>query len=305
MFPSQQIQFSLGYFIVIPAKAGIQGGRASTPTRGPPLARNDKVGWLSSNSTCVWLVTSGSFQGLLEGVDNAEAGFLEIDAVSRDHHQVVDQCRGGDKAVFDGHGAPGGTKTREQLRPPQARLRLPRQTANPLDARVEPPLEAGTPPSVAQQENAEAQLAEDDRIYGDFTFVVAQPLDHFGIGKLLGRLAEDVGVDQVSHNVSVDSDSTGTKKPVSGQASSQSTTPSFGASERRLSRYSPRSRRSMSNSWPGSIRSCCRISAGRTIWPFDDMVVFIGCKIASYVATSRNTGLSRRQDAPTQRPVGS
>ena len=55
----------------------------------------------------------------------------------------------------------------------------------PLDARVEPPLEVGTPPSVARQGNPEAQLTEDDRIYGDFTFVVAQPLDHFDIGSLL------------------------------------------------------------------------------------------------------------------------
>jgi hypothetical protein len=30
MFPSQQIQFSLGYFIVIPAKAGIQGGKGAS-----------------------------------------------------------------------------------------------------------------------------------------------------------------------------------------------------------------------------------------------------------------------------------
>jgi hypothetical protein len=151
-----------------------------------------------------------------------------------------------------------------------------------------PPLEAGAPPSVVQQENAEAQLAEADGIYGDFTFVVAQPFDPFGIREPLGRLAEDVGVDQISRNVSVDSDPTGTKKPFPGQASSQSTTPSFGASERRLSRYSPRSRRSMSNSWPALSRSCCRISAGRTIWPFDDMVVFMGCKIASYIAVKKH-----------------
>ena len=86
-----------------------------------------------------------------EGVDNAEAGLLEIDAVSRDDRQTVNQSRSGDETVFDGHSAPRGAKTCEQLRPPQARLRLPRQTAKPLDTRVEPSLEAGTPPSVAQQ----------------------------------------------------------------------------------------------------------------------------------------------------------
>ena len=56
--------------------------------------------------------------------------------------------------------------------------------------------------------DADSQLAEDDRIYRDFTFLLAQPIEHFGIGELLGRLAEDVGVDQISHNASVDSDST-------------------------------------------------------------------------------------------------
>jgi len=86
-----------------------------------------------------------------KGVDNAQAGLLEINAVSSDYRQPVNQRRGGDEAVFDGHSAPGGAKTCEQLRPPQARLCLPRQTAMPLDAGVEPPLEAGTSPAVAQQ----------------------------------------------------------------------------------------------------------------------------------------------------------
>jgi hypothetical protein len=74
----------------------------------------------------------------------------------------VDQRSGGDEAVFDGHRVPGGAKTCQQLRPPQARLRLPRQAAEPLNTRVEPPLEADAPPAVVQQENAEAQFAEDD-----------------------------------------------------------------------------------------------------------------------------------------------
>ena len=38
----------------------------------------------------------------------------------------------------------------------------------------------------------------------------------------------------------IDSDSMGTKKPFSGQASSQSTSPSFALGARRTSRYSPR-----------------------------------------------------------------
>jgi hypothetical protein len=57
-------------------------------------------------------------------------------------------------------------------------------------------------------------------------------------------VARDIGVYQISHSVSVDSDSMGTKNPFSGHARSQSTTPSCIGGVRRVSRYSPRSRRS-------------------------------------------------------------
>src|SRR5947209_3478917 len=59
--------------------------------------------------------------GLREGIDDTDAGLLEIYAVARDDGQVVDEGGGGDKAVLDGHSSPGGAKTCEQLR-------LPRQT---------------------------------------------------------------------------------------------------------------------------------------------------------------------------------
>jgi hypothetical protein len=58
------------------------------------------------------------------------------DAVARDDSQVVDESGGGDKGVFDGHSSPGGAETCEQLHPPQTRLWLPWQTAEPLDAGV-------------------------------------------------------------------------------------------------------------------------------------------------------------------------
>ena len=72
--------------------------------------------------------------GSREGIDDADAGLLEIYAVARDNSQVVDEGGGGDKAILDGHSSPGGAKACEQLRPPQTRLCLPRQTAEPLDA---------------------------------------------------------------------------------------------------------------------------------------------------------------------------
>ncbi len=104
------------------------------------------------------------------------------------------------------------------------------------DPGVEPPLEglAFLPPG--QQQDAESQLAEHDGIDDDVVFVGAQPREHARIGGGSGRLAQDVRVDQVLHSVSVDSDVTGTKKPFAGQASNQSTTPSFARTVRRMRR---------------------------------------------------------------------
>src|SRR4030095_8276148 len=42
--------------------------------------------------------------------------------------------------------------------------------------------------------------------------------------------------------------------------------------------------RSIVNSWPASIWSSARNSAGRTIWPFVEIVVFMQGKITSYHA---------------------
>ena len=56
----------------------------------------------------------------------------------------------------------------------------------------------------------------DDGIDGDLPFMTRQPVHYPGIG--LGGLTQNVGDDQESHSVSVDSDSMGTKNPFSGQA---------------------------------------------------------------------------------------
>jgi hypothetical protein len=41
--------------------------------------------------------------------------------------------------------------------------------------------------------------------------VLAQPPNNPGFGRRFRRLAQDVGIDQVNHKLSVDSDSIGTK----------------------------------------------------------------------------------------------
>ncbi len=58
----------------------------------------------------------------------------------------------------------------------------------------------------------------------------------------------------------------------------------------RLSRYSPGSMRSTSNSCPGLMLSCCRISAGSTTCPLLDTVVVICGKIPSYSAPVKQRG---------------
>src|SRR5262249_52556714 len=156
-----------------------------------------------------------------------------IASVTRDNDQTIDERRGSDEAVFDRHRASGSTKIREQRRPRQAHGRFPRQAMKPLHPGVEPSLESGALPSLRQQEDAEAHFAEDDGVDGDLALVSPQPLDHLEVWYWPRRFAEDVGVDQVFHSASEDSDSMGTKYPFSGHARSQSTTPSFGGAESR------------------------------------------------------------------------
>src|SRR5215204_3918120 len=128
--------------------------------------------------------------------------------------------------------------------------------------------------SLSAAAGSESQLADNHGIDDEFGLVRAEPLDDTTIGAGFGGLAEHVRIDQIRHNVSVDSEAIGTKKPFVGHASSQSTAPAVACGGRLTRRYSPRSRRSTSNSCPGSTRSSSRISAGSTIWPLDDTRVF-------------------------------
>ena len=106
-----------------------------------------------------------------------------------------------------------------------------------------------------------------------------KPSDDLRVRGRLRGFAQNICVNQEGHNVSVLSDSIGTKKPFSGQLDSQSTTPSCGLGVRRISRYVPRSMRSTSNTWPGSTSSCRRISAGSRICPFVETETFTEAKI--------------------------
>src|SRR5207244_1990292 len=102
--------------------------------------------------------------------------------------------------------------------------------------RLEPAFQGGPLLSPGKDENSESQFAENDGIDGDLRLMCAKPRHHARIRLGFRRLAQDVGVDQVLHCASVDSESMGTKKSFRGQASSQSTAPSFGGAARRTSR---------------------------------------------------------------------
>jgi hypothetical protein len=81
----------------------------------------------------------------------------------------------------------------------------------PPDSRVEPTLERGALPAPRQQQDAKPKLTNDDRIDREISFVYSQPFHHTAIWLKFCRLAQNVRLDEIFHNVSVDSDSIGTK----------------------------------------------------------------------------------------------
>ena len=125
---------------------------------------------------------------------------------------------GGDETVLDQHRPPARAQARKQLRPSQAGFGLPWQTAKAAHARIEPVLEPGAFLPPTQKENSEPQFAENDGVDRDLALVLSQPFDRLGVGRRPRRLAENVDVAEVSHSVSVDSDSIGTKNPLLGAA---------------------------------------------------------------------------------------
>jgi len=98
--------------------------------------------------------------------------------------------------VGSGHEAP--PLRRRSPRAGRARRGARRERrARAAAACLEPPLKRGALLPPAEQENAEAQLAEDDRVDRDIALVASEPTDHLRIGRRPGPLAEDAGVDQI------------------------------------------------------------------------------------------------------------
>jgi hypothetical protein len=61
---------------------------------------------------------------------------------------------------------------------------------------LEPALEPASAATAWEQQDAEANLTQDDRIDGQLGLITPEPLDDALVGGRLGRLREDVRVDQ-------------------------------------------------------------------------------------------------------------
>jgi len=99
-----------------------------------------------------------------------------MSSASRGDRQTVDDRRRRDEAILDRHGLPGCAKTRQQFRPFQARVRVPRQTVETPDTRVELAFQSGPLSSLGEDENPESQFSESDGIDGDVWLMCAKPL---------------------------------------------------------------------------------------------------------------------------------
>src|SRR5262249_52734044 len=129
-------------------------------------------------------------------IDEPDAGRLEMRAIARRDGQVVDKRRRCDQAVLDGYRVPRATKRRNERRPAKPCFRVPRHTVQPLDTGLEPLLQPPPLLAIVQHEDAEANLAQDDRIDDEVTLVAEQPRDTTRVRRSLGDLAEHVRVDQ-------------------------------------------------------------------------------------------------------------
>ena len=100
----------------------------------------------------------------------------------------------------------------------------------------------------------------------DLALVLPEPLadNKPGTRVRLGGLTEDVGVDQLRHSVSVDSDSIGTKKLVAGHASNRATHALIRPAASRTSPVLATVEALNLECLPASMRFCRRISAGST-----------------------------------------
>jgi hypothetical protein len=98
----------------------------------------------------------------------------------------MDERRRSDQAVLDGYGQARSAKVGEKLCPGEAGGCVPRKANDPGHTPVEPAFQSPPAFPSRQQVNAEADLAQNDRVNRDLALVSPQPLNRFGIGRRLG-----------------------------------------------------------------------------------------------------------------------
>lgn len=144
-------------------------------------------------------------------IDERHAGGLEVAAVQGRDSEAMGKGGRGYQAVLNGHWLTAPTKVGEKLGPAQTDSRIPGEAVHPPHSLIEPALQPRASSAPRQQENPEPDLTQDNRVDDELPLVAAQPFDHPLIGLRLGRLGKDVGIDEVLHSESVDSESMATK----------------------------------------------------------------------------------------------
>lgn len=130
-------------------------------------------------------------------IDDHYACSIEIASVEGHDRQIVRQRGRSDETVLDRHRAPFSAKRREQLSPAQSCRGFPRDALQPLYSILEPALEPASAATTWEQQNAEPNLAQNDRVDGELGLIAPKPIDNTLVRSGLGRLRKDVRVDQI------------------------------------------------------------------------------------------------------------
>jgi len=132
-------------------------------------------------------------------VDELYARGREVSVVERCDREVVRERGRCNQAVFDRHRAASSTQVGKQLRPSQTSVCVPTETVQAGCAFVEPALKAAPALPAGEQQNAKAQLAEDDRVDDEVALGARQPIDDARVGFGFSRFGENVCVYEVAH----------------------------------------------------------------------------------------------------------
>lgn len=112
-----------------------------------------------------------------EGIDDVNSGFFEIRLVAGDDDQVMNERGSCNEAVCYRHGRTRGSKSYQKPGPTKSGLGLPWKTEDVLNGPLKPLIEACSPFPPRQKKDSKANFAQDDRIDGDLSLVVPQPVD--------------------------------------------------------------------------------------------------------------------------------